>query len=211
MHPLSRLAVVAGAALLSVPLLLVGEEAAVGRTAWATSFVAVLWATEALPIAATSLLPIVLFPVLGVVSAERISRNYFQDKIVLFFGGLVVAGALEAVHLQKRIALRVLMLFGSEPMQLLLGFMCATAFLSMWMSNTATAAMMMPIAEAVLQQLSTVPEHAASTCGMSHEQRFAQLGKALVLSIAYAANIGGLATLTGTGPNLVLAGDVAAL
>ena len=147
--------------------------------------------------------------------AEQISHNYFKDKIVLFFGGLVVAAALEAVHLQKRIALRVLMLFGARPAQLMLGFMCSTAFISMWMSNTATAAMMMPIAEAVLQQLSTSIVRRPSNPGMVDEarpdRRFAKLGKALILSIAYAANIGGLATLTGTGPNLVLAGDVTSL
>ena len=90
--------------------------------------IAVFWATEAMPIAVTSLLPIVLFPALGVMRAEQISKSYFKDKIVLFFGGLIVAAALEAVKLQKRTALRVLMLFGAQPTQLLLGFMCSTGF-----------------------------------------------------------------------------------
>ena len=140
----------------ALPLLRIAPESpSVGRTAWAAALMAVYWATEALPIAVTSLLPIVLFPTLGVMEADEISRNYFKDKIVLFFGGLVVAAALEAVQLQKRIALRVLLLFGTRPPQLLLGFMCSTAFISMWMSNTATAAMMMPIAEAVLKTLHT--------------------------------------------------------
>ena len=186
---------------------------------------------------------------LGVLPADTVSRNYFQDKIVLFFGGLVIACALELVNLHRRVALCTLLLFGSRPPQLLLGFMVSTAFISMWMSNTATAAMMMPIAEAVLGQLehaareelrshpssnsrqaamntpteSTVAtsddeaqaatDHAAALADIDAQaaQRFRPMGKAMVLSIAYAANIGGMATLTGTGPNLVLAGDVAAL
>ncbi len=201
--------------LLSLPLLLI-EPTSAGRAAWATAIIAMLWATEALPIAVTALLPIVLFPTLGVVPADRVSRNYFADKIVLFFGGLVVAAALEAVALHRRIALRVLLLFGTRPPWLLLGFMCATAFLSMWMSNTATAAMMMPIAEAVITQLEAAPgaltNSRAEALGDSERQRAAQgLGKALVLGVAYAANIGGMATLTGTGPNLVLAGQLITL
>ena len=188
---------------------------------------ATYWATECLPMAVTSLLPMVLFPLLGVLKADVASRNYFQDKIVLFFGGLVIAAALELVELHRRIALRVLLLFGAKPPQLLLGFMVATAFVSMWMSNTATAAMMMPIAEAVLHQLERAAREAAhAEVAAIHTNpdedatkeaearaalRFKPLGKAMVLSIAYAANIGGMATLTGTGPNLVLAGDISAL
>ena len=194
-----------------LPLLLI-EPAIAGRCAWATAVIAILWATEALPIAVTSLLPLVLFPLLGVAPAERMSRNYFADKIVLFFGGLVVACALKAVALHRRMALRVLLLFGSRPPWLLLGFMSSTAFLSMWMSNTATAAMMMPIAEAVITQLEAAPAGTNSrpqAVSESERQRVAKdLGKALVLGVAYAANIGGMATLTGTGPNLVLAGQV---
>ena len=109
-----------------------------GRTAWAITIVATYWASEALPVAVTSLLPIVLFPCLGVLSAESCSQNYFADKIVLFFGGLVVAAALEIVSLHRRLALRVMLAFGTQPRRLLAGFMAATAFLSMWMSNTAT-------------------------------------------------------------------------
>lgn len=194
-----------------LPLLLI-EPAIAGRCAWATAVIAILWATEALPIAVTSLLPLVLFPLLGVAPAERMSRNYFADKIVLFFGGLVVACALKAVALHRRMALRVLLLFGSRPPWLLLGFMSSTAFLSMWMSNTATAAMMMPIAEAVITQLEAAPAGTNSrpqAVSESERQKVAKdLGKALVLGVAYAANIGGMATLTGTGPNLVLAGQV---
>ena len=211
--------------LVALPLLAISPASA-GRAAWATFVIASLWATEALPIAVTSLLPIVLFPLLGVVPADRVSRNYFADKIVLFFGGLIVASALEAVCLHRRMALRVLLLFGTRPPWLLAGFMCATAFLSMWMSNTATAAMMMPIAESVISQLEAAPRAAAGAAARSaasadaarmpnaegEDERAARcLGKALVLGVAYAANIGGMATLTGTGPNLVLAGQLTTL
>ena len=274
------------APVLVLPLLAIEPSTpSIGRTAWAAAVIAIYWATECLPMAVTSLLPMVLFPLLGVVPADAISRNYFQDKIVLFFGGLIIACGLELVDLHKRIALRVLLLFGAKPPQLLAGFMASTAFVSMWMSNTATAAMMMPIAEAVLgqleraardgggggssgggraaatargearQRLREAPDdasapglhwrqplsphwtaaeleaEAAAAAGVSSStttsspssgdtaaaadadaaRRFAPLGKAMVLSIAYAANIGGMATLTGTGPNLVLAGDLAAL
>ena len=246
-----RLLLIVGAPIVLLPMLLIDHEKspAIGQTAWCASLMATYWATECLPMAVTSLLPMVLFPLLGVLPADTVSRNYFQDKIVLFFGGLVIACALELVNLHRRVALCTLLLFGSRPPQLLLGFMVSTAFISMWMSNTATAAMMMPIAEAVLGQLehaareelrshpssnsrqaamntpteSTVAtsddeaqaatDHAAALADIDAQaaQRFRPMGKAMVLSIAYAANIGGMATLTGTGPNLVLAGDVAAL
>ena len=140
-----RMAVVVVAPLIALPLLAIGDEhePKVGRAAWIAAVMAVYWSTECLPMAVTSLLPMVLFPMLGVVPADEISRNYFKDKIVLFFGGLVVACALEIVQLHRRVALRVLLLFGTRPRQLLLGFMAATSFISMWMSNTATTAMMM--------------------------------------------------------------------
>lgn len=204
-----KLAIVLFVPIVALPLFHVNEDPLVGRTAWAGAVISIYWATEVIPIAVTSLLPMVLFPALGVMSADRTSRNYFTDKIVLFFGGLVIAAALEVVQLQKRIALRVLLVFGAQPTRLLLGFMCATAFISMWMSNTATAAMMMPIAEAVLQHLgsTTPPAQSANQVTPLQSVGLTNLGKALVLSIAYSADIGGLATLTGTGPNLILAGD----
>jgi len=196
--PLRGLALILAPPLL-VPLLwLEADTPAIGRTAWVMALMAVYWCCEALPIAVTSLLPLVLFPLLGVLPADRVSRNYFKDKNFLFFGGLVVAAALEAVRMHERVALRVLLVFGTTPHRLLLGFMLATAFLSMWMNNTATTAMMMPIAEAVLGELET-------------RAAVGSLGKALVLGVAWAANIGGMATLTGTGPNIVLAGQFSAL
>ncbi|EOD11665.1 hypothetical protein EMIHUDRAFT_41435, partial [Emiliania huxleyi CCMP1516] len=170
------------------------------------------WAFELLPIAVTALLPLFLFPLLGIMPAQAVSQSYFQDKNVLFFGGLVVAAALECVRAHERIALTTLLLFGTRPRQLLLGFMAATAFLSMWMNNTATTAMMMPIAEAVLSSL----EETAGACegsGRASGRRALResLGKALMLGVAWSANIGGMGTLTGTGPNIVLAGGFATM
>ena len=140
--------------LLLLPLLAIKpSEPAIGRTAWVMGLMAAYWCFEALPIAVTSLLPLVLFPALGVMPADRVSINYFRDTNWIFFGGLVVAAALEAVRMHERIALRVLLGVGTAPPRLLAGFMAGTAFLSMWMSNSATAAMMIPIAEAVLATL----------------------------------------------------------
>ena len=134
------------APLVVLPLILLDpEQPSVGRMAWTIALMAIFWATEALPVAVSSMLPLVLLPALGIMPAERVANNYFKDMCVLFFGGLVVAAALEAVGLHRRIALKVLLTCGTKPAQLLLGFMSATAFLSMWMSNTATTAMMMPI------------------------------------------------------------------
>ena len=223
--------------ILLLPLLSFGSSPSSSKTAYSLGLIAAYWATEPLPIAVTSLLPLILFPLLGVLPAERVSRNYFRDTNILFFGGLVIAAALEAVRLHERIALKVLLLFGMQPHRLLLGFMSATAFLSMWMSNTATTAMMMPIAEAVLQSLEACHreggeggeggedgeggEGGACSGGDTKFGRVAprkatvvanhastSLGKALMLAIAFSANIGGMATLTGTGPNVVLAGDI---
>jgi sodium-dependent dicarboxylate transporter 2/3/5 len=156
---------------------------------------AVWWITEIIPLAVTSLAPVVLFPLLGIMDGKDVASTYFNHVIFLFIGGFLVALAMQKWDLHKRIALRILMVTGSRPGSILLGFMLATAFLSMWISNTATAMMMIPILIAVLGKLE---EHTSGN-GLS---RFS-IG--LLLGVAYSASIGGVATLVGTPPNLSFA------
>ena len=156
---------------------------------------ALWWITEAIPLAVTALLPVALFPLFGVVDGKTISSMYFNHLIFLFIGGFLIAFAMERWNLHRRIALRILILFGISPGRILLGFMLATSFLSMWMSNTATAMMMVPIALSVIIKL----EEALGEV----EARKYSVG--LLLGIAYSASIGGIATLVGTPPNLSFA------
>ena len=118
---------------------------AVTRTAAAALLMAVWWMTEAVPLAATALLPVVLFPLLGIMDGKKVAPIYFNHAIFLFIGGFMVALAMQRWNLHRRIALRVLLWCGVRPRRILLGFMVSTAFLSMWISNTATTMMMVPI------------------------------------------------------------------
>ncbi|XP_078404407.1 Na(+)/citrate cotransporter-like isoform X4 [Cetorhinus maximus] len=246
--------------LLVLPVILFMPLPIVVRTteaycAYIVLLMAVYWCTEVIPLAITSFLPILLFPTFGIMTSRAVSTQYLKDTNILFLGGLMVAIAIEHWNLHKRIALRALLLVGVKPALLMLGFMSVTAFLSMWISNTATTAMMVPIAKAVLNQLSTTGEDASRmelrysrssahgkevkskstildmelsdvataskvtnvqqnklnvskvTIG-SYDHNENDLIKGLTLCVSYAASIGGTATLTGTGPNLVLKGQM---
>lgn len=171
-------------------------EPAGWRTAAVATLMAVWWITEAIPIPATALLPLVLFPTLGILDMPSSAEPYAQEIIFLFMGGFFIAMAMERWGLHRRIALAIVASVGTGPSRIILGFMVGTAFLSMWISNTATATMMLPIALAVGEMFR--PEN-------QKEGRY-NFGVALMLGIAYAASIGGVATLIGTPPNAVLAG-----
>ena len=118
-----------------------------------TLLMAVWWITEAVPLAVTSLLPVALFPLFGVLDSKTVSSAYFNDVIFLFMGGFLVALAMEKWNLHQRIALKILSMTGVKPANILAGFMVASFFLSMWISNTATAMMMLPIAMSIIKQL----------------------------------------------------------
>ncbi len=164
----------------------------------ATVWIGIWWVTEVIPIAATALLPIILFPLTGGLPVQATTASYGHRYVFLYMGGFIIAIAIEKYNLHRRIALSVIKAVGSKLSNIVLGFMIATAFLSMWISNTATAVMMLPIGMAII---STFKDNKLSDPGEA--ERF---GKALLLAIAYSASIGGLGTLIGTPPNLVLAG-----
>ncbi len=150
------------------------------------------WITEAIPIPATSLLPVALFPLFGILDGKITAALYFNDTIFLFIGGFIFALAMQKWNLHRRIALRIILILGSGPMRLMLGFMLATWFLSMWISNTATTMMMVPMALAIVLQLR---EQFGSEAVGSY-------AVGLLLGVAYSASIGGIATIIGTPPNL---------
>ncbi|XP_069471442.1 solute carrier family 13 member 2 [Ambystoma mexicanum] len=265
---------------LALPLAVQAKEAS---CAYVIILMALFWCFEALPLAVTALLPVLLFPMMGIMDSTLVCAQYLKDTNMLFIGGLLFAIAVEHWNLHKRIALRVLLIVGVKPALLLLGFMLVTAFLSMWISNTATTAMMVPIAQAVLDQLHSsekklkaqekqdggqpnaeinqafeleeygppqanfaspdeakrkpAPSPGSEKQSIEQQQRILQmpedqnernekgsipsgederfkeenhlkLCKGMSLSVCYSASIGGIATLTGTAPNLVLKGQM---
>ncbi|XP_048729143.2 Na(+)/citrate cotransporter-like isoform X2 [Ostrea edulis] len=240
-----------------------------GKCAYGLLLMAIYWVTEALPLAATALLPVLIFPLLGVMKASELSSNYIKESSMFGLGGLMIAIAVEKWNLHKRIALRALLMVGSEPKWLMFGFMLPTWFLSMWVSNTATTAMMIPIVGAVLEEFKLVKkasnaddikmneitnggvkttEIPVNVYGKSKEDEFnkvninsydgeneaaqfygkkddkkgdqntenipddndegySRMCKGMSLCVAYAANIGGTGSLSGTGPNLIMQGQ----
>ncbi|OPX64891.1 MULTISPECIES: DASS family sodium-coupled anion symporter [unclassified Methanoregula] len=160
-----------------------------GGTLW----IIVWWVTEAVPIAAASLLPIVIFPLSGVMETGTVTAEYGNPIVFLFIGGFLIAIALEKWKVHTRIALQIISLIGTSPRQIIGGFLAATAFMSAWISNSATALMMLPVAAAV-------------TTRFSPGEGDGEFRTALMLAVAYGASIGGIATLVGSPPNMIMAG-----
>lgn len=171
-------------------------NAVLASVAW----VAIWWITEAVSISVTSLLPIVLFPLSGGLDLSQTTASYGHKYIFLYIGGFILAIAIEKWNLHKRIALSIIKIVGTNVVHIILGFMIATGFLSMWISNTAATVMILPMGMAIVTQLKDNPNT------IEDENRI--FGKALMLAIAYSASIGGISTLIGTPTNLVLAGVV---
>ncbi|MDO9072030.1 MAG: SLC13 family permease [Rubrivivax sp.] len=213
------------AAATTVYLLLGNAE--LGRDARVVAAVATLmavwWMTEAIPLSATSLLPVILFPVLTERTVAATTAPYANPIIFLFLGGFLIAIAMQKVNLHRRIALMTLRAVGTHPRRIVLGMMISTAFLSMWVSNTATTLMMLPIALSVLALVVESSSSGSAAQDESLRQGLAsgqavstliddpnvrRFGVALVLAIAWSASIGGLGTLLGSPPNAIVAGYI---
>ena len=200
MHPTKKIGLFLGPIIFFLiqflPITVVSEkaDAVIAVAIW----MVIWWITETVNIAVTALLPLILFPLLKVMEIADVGANYGSPIIFLFFGGFVLALALEKVKLHKRIALNIIKFTGTTPNKVVLGFMIATAFMSMWISNTASTVVMLPIAISVIKLL--VDDSDGFTKG---DKNFAL---SIMLGIAFAANAGGIATVIGTPPNSVLIG-----
>lgn len=184
--------------ILSFILILIFVDFGDGQTnakivAAVAALMACWWIFESIPLAATSLVPLVFFPLLGVVNATSIADKYMNSTIMLFIGGFFIAIAMEKWNLHKRIALSVILFFGSSPSKIIFGFMAACAFISMWISNTATCLMVLPIGMSIVYKIE-------NEFGKDRTNAFS---KSLMLAIAYSCTIGGISTLIGTPPNLI--------
>jgi sodium-dependent dicarboxylate transporter 2/3/5 len=167
----------------------------VTRMAAVAVLMAVWWITDTIPLFATALLPMILYPLLGILSTKATAPIYINSTIFLFLGGFIIALTMEHWNLHKRIALFIIRIIGGGPSRIVLGFMVAAAFLSMWISNTATAIMMLPIGMAIISKME-------AEFGVEETHK---LTLGLMLGIAYACSVGGMATLVGTPPNLAFA------
>ena len=168
------------------------EHPEVGRMASIATLMAILWITDAVPLAATALIPIVAFPLTGILASNLIAKAYVNSIIFLFIGGFLIALSMERWNLHRRIALNIIYAIGRRADLLILGFMVACGFLSMWISNTATAVMMLPVGLAVIGKMEDE----------FGKEKAHPVALALMLGIAYGCTIGGVSTLVGTPPNL---------
>jgi sodium-dependent dicarboxylate transporter 2/3/5 len=175
------------------------------RTLAVTLLMAFWWITEALPVAATALLPLALFPMLGIMETKTVAPSYGDSVLFLFIGGFFLATTMQRWNLHKRLALHIVRLIGTNAQRIVLGFMLATAFISLFISNISATLLMYPIGLAVLLQLSELDD---STVNAGAQEN---LRVALMLGIAYSASVGGIGTLIGTPPNLIFAGAVSSM
>uniref|UniRef100_A0A8R1TTG0 Uncharacterized protein n=1 Tax=Onchocerca volvulus TaxID=6282 RepID=A0A8R1TTG0_ONCVO len=198
------------------------------KCGYCVGIMAIYWVMEVLPLAVTALLPLVLYPLLGLMKSDDVAKMYLSDASILFIGGLMIAVAVQKCKLHNRVALFVLSIVPPQPCWIMLGFMLITAFLSMWISNTATAALMLPIAKSVIIELvnsnrrNEFSKHNENSDGrrkslgtistrdpteiLSKDEHL--MAKGLLISVAFGANIGGIGTITGTPSNLVLMGQI---
>ncbi|MBC8283337.1 MAG: SLC13/DASS family transporter [Nitrospinae bacterium] len=170
------------------------------------ALMAIWWVGEGTSLAVTALLPLVLFPLLGIMPSKQVAPNYANHLIFLFLGGFMIALAMEKWNFHKRLALWIINAMGTDPKRIVLGFMIATAFLSMWISNTASTMMMLPVAMAVVRQIALDASLNGERNSESQEKIENGLGLVLMLGLAYSASIGGVGTPIGTPPNIVFAG-----
>ncbi|NIR93561.1 MAG: anion transporter, partial [Gammaproteobacteria bacterium] len=168
------------------------------RTAAVALLMAIWWVTEVIPIFATALMPIVLFPILGITTIDETTMPYADPMIYLFLGGFIIAIAMQRWDLHRRIALNIISVIGSKPRSIILGFLIATAFMSMWVSNTAATMMMLPIALSVIQLTKQIE------FDEKDRLQYRNFALVLMLGIAYAANVGGLGTIIGTPTNALM-------
>lgn len=194
-----------GIVLFMVMLLLprpAGMNPSAQRMAAIALLMACWWISEAIPIAATALVPLVAYPLLKILPTSEVARSYATHNIFLFMGGFFISMAMQKWSLHRRIALHIINLVGVKPSRIVLGFMLATAFLSMWVSDTATVMMMFPIALSVISHAGVMGE------GGNVDKQRSNFGFTLMLAIAYSSVIGGVGTLVGTPPNIIFAGTL---
>ncbi|CAK5119437.1 unnamed protein product [Meloidogyne enterolobii] len=209
---------------LLVPIVLAPIPLIIGTPPASCAYVilvmAFFWLTETIPLPVTSLIPIFAYPLLSVESAEQVSSVYLSDSNMIFFGSMVMAVAVESSRLHERVALRTLCFTGANPRFLMLGLQVATAFISLWMSNTSTTTMMLPLVLALIKELdmcerlenNPIPhvaskdsiENVSQVLVLSDSKQQQHIYKGLLLSIAYASAIGGIGTLIGTGSNIAM-------
>ncbi|CAF1115683.1 unnamed protein product [Adineta steineri] len=212
--------------LVLLPIPIIGKSSQ-ARCGYIVLILTVYWVFEAIPLPVTSLLPLALFPMAGILPAETVAPHYFKDIITLFFGSMSLAYAVESVNLHRRIALFVLSLVGTSSKWSMAGIMGVTAFLSMWMNNTAATSIMIPVAMAVTNELESYSKVAITTVNdvldltkenvsnsdqsmtiKSHENKYKNIKKAFLLSVAYSASVGGISSLVGSAPNIFLKGFI---